>query len=445
MIGGVDMPETNNIVIVGAQWGDEGKGKVIDHLAAGADVVARFQGGDNAGHTVVYGANVFKLHHIPSGILNPSTLCLLGNGMVINPLVLVQELTELEKRGIDTANLRISAKAHLVLVYHQDLDEANETFLGEKKIGTTRRGIGPAYADKVLRRGIRAIDMTGIDSFHDRLSEVLPLQNRILREIYNHSGYDLAELVEFYRPALERLGPLVTDVALLLDEQIAAGKKVLFEGAQGALLDIDHGTYPFVTSSSTVAAAASSGTGLGVRHLTQVLGVLKAYTTRVGEGPFPSEDSSEAGDLLRQLGNEYGTTTGRPRRCGWFDAVIARYAARINGLTGLAVTKLDVLSGMEIINMAVAYQYRGQKIRNFPMSIEELDQCTPVYETFSGWDEDLSRVRRFGDLPEAARQYLKAIEEAVGVKVELVSVGPDRSQTIICPGSPLTTWISKNG
>lgn len=436
------MPLEKSLVVVGSQWGDEGKGKVIDLLAGKADVVTRFQGGDNAGHTVVYGANIFKLHHVPSGILNSGTLCLLGNGMVINPLVLIRELEELEKRGIDTANLRISGKAHLIMVYHQALDEASEKLLGEKKIGTTGRGIGPAYADKVLRRGIRAVDMTGPERFRERLAEVLPLQNRILREIYKHSGYDLDELVDLYRPALERLSPLVTDAALLLSRQLSSGKKVLFEGAQGALLDIDHGTYPYVTSSSTVAAAAASGTGIGPDYVRQVLGVIKAYTTRVGEGPFPSEDRSEVGDQLRQRGNEYGTTTGRPRRCGWFDAVIARYAARINGLTGLAVTKLDVLSGMDIINMAVSYQCRGKETRDFPMSIEELEQCTPVYEPFPGWDEDISRVRLIADLPAAARQFLNALEEAVGVKVELISVGPDRSQTIIIPNTPLDAWVS---
>ncbi len=437
------MDKPAGLVVVGAQWGDEGKGKVIDYLATEADVVVRFQGGDNAGHTVVYGANVFKLHHVPSGILNARTLCLLGNGMVINPLVLIRELEELEKRGIDVSNLRISGKAQVIMAYHQALDEANEAFLGEKKIGTTGRGIGPAYADKALRRGIRAVDMVNPDRFRERIAEILPLQNRVLREIYEHPGYDIDELVDIYQPALKRLGPMVCDVSLLLEEQFAAGKRVLFEGAQGALLDIDHGTYPFVTSSSTIAAAASGGSGLGPHHLEEVLGVIKAYTTRVGEGPFPTEDLTEAGDQLRERGHEFGTTTGRPRRCGWFDAVIARYAARINGLSGLAVTKLDILSGMEMINMAVAYQFRDCEISNFPMSMEDLKECTPLYETFAGWDEDISRVRHIADLPAAARHFLEAIEDNVGVKVELVSVGADRSQTIICPGSGLEGWILK--
>ncbi len=435
------MNKNRSVVVVGAQWGDEGKGKVIDFLANQADVVSRFQGGNNAGHTVVYGANIFKLHHVPSGILNAGTLCLLGNGMVVDPLVLVEELAALEKRGIDTSNLRISGKAHLNMAYHKDLDEANEKLLGERKIGTTGRGIGPAYADKVMRRGIRAVDMTGLERFRERLADILPLQNRILQEIYSHKGYDINELFELYCPALEKLGPMVTDVSHLLIENLNNRKKVLFEGAQGALLDIDHGTYPYVTSSSTVAAAAATGSGIGPKYLNQVLGVIKAYTTRVGEGPFPTEDHSEAGEQLRERGNEFGTTTGRPRRCGWFDSVIARYAVMVNGLTGLALTKLDVLSGMEEIKIALSYRCRGEEIKNFPSSIEELKDCTPVYETFSGWDEDISRVRSFDDLPFAARIFLKTLEESIGVKIELVSVGPDRSQTIICQNSNLESWI----
>jgi adenylosuccinate synthase len=441
MTGGAQMDKNKSLVIVGAQWGDEGKGKVIDYLAEQADLVSRFQGGDNAGHTVVYGANIFKLHHVPSGILNEGTLCLLGNGMVINPLVLVRELDDLEKRGIDTSNLRISCRAHLIMAYHQALDEANEKMLGDNKIGTTGRGIGPTYADKALRRGIRAIEMTDPERFREKLAEVLPLQNRILEKVYGAKRFDLDQLMELYSPVLERLGPLVTDTSLLLHRYLADGKRVLFEGAQGALLDIDHGTYPFVTSSSTVSAAAASGTGLGPGHVRRVLGILKAYTTRVGSGPFPSEDTGEAGRQLRERGNEFGTTTGRPRRCGWFDAVIAGYAARINGLTGLAVTKLDVLSGLDTVNMAVAYRCRGGEIRDFPVSNEELQLCEPVYETFSGWDKDISRAKTMQDLPNAARTFVRAIEEVVGVKVELVSVGPDRSQTIVIPDSRVAGWI----
>jgi len=434
------MQGTNSLVIVGAQWGDEGKGKVIDYLASEADLVARFQGGDNAGHTVVYGANIFKLHHIPSGILYPGCTSLLGSGMVINPLVLLDELAELEKRDISTANLRISSKAHLIMAYHQVYDRVNEELLGDNKIGTTGRGIGPAYADKALRRGLRAVDLADVDVFRERLAQVLPLQNRLLQSAYGHEGYDLEQLVEIYRPAAEKLGPMVVDTSRLLSESLAEGKKVLFEGAQGALLDIDHGTYPFVTSSSTVAAAAGSGSGLGPQCAGRVLGVIKAYTTRVGEGPFPTEEKSEAGDLLRDQGGEYGTTTGRPRRCGWFDSVIARYAARINGLTGLAVTKLDVLSGLETVNLAVAYECGGSTTKDFPTGMEVLQQCKPVYEMFPGWYEDISRARTLGELPEAARQYLEAMEETTGVPVEMVSVGPDRTQTIVKPGTYLAGW-----
>ncbi len=434
------MNKANSLVIVGAQWGDEGKGKVIDYLAANADVVARFQGGDNAGHTVVYGANIFKLHHIPSGILYPECISILGNGMVVNPLVLVDELVELEKRGISTGNLWISSKAHLIMAYHQAYDQANEELLGENKIGTTGRGIGPAYADKALRRGLRAIDLTDINLFRSRLSKILPLQNHLLREAYGHSGYELNQLVEYYRPACERLSPMVTDTSIILAEKMAGAKKILFEGAQGALLDIDHGTYPFVTSSSTVAAAAGSGSGLGPQSLAGVLGVLKAYTTRVGEGPFPSEEKGEKGDQLREQGSEYGTTTGRPRRCGWFDAVIARYASRINGLTAMAITKLDVLSGLETINMAVAYECQGKTIKDFPSDITGLQQCKPVYEVFPGWDEDISHISSISNLPGAAKLYLEAIEEMAGVPIELISVGPDRSQTIVKPDSLLARW-----
>ncbi len=434
------MKNTDSLIIVGAQWGDEGKGKVIDYLAAGADVVARFQGGDNAGHTVVYGANIFKLHHIPSGILYPGCISLLGSGMVVNPLVLLEELAELEKRGITTANLKISEKAHLIMAYHQVYDRGNEELLGDNKIGTTGRGIGPAYADKALRRGLRAIDLADIDVFRERLAQVLPVQNRLLEYAYGHEGYDLEQLVEMYRPAAEKLAPMVVDTSRLLTDKLAGGKKVLFEGAQGALLDIDHGTYPFVTSSSTVAAAAGTGSGLGPQCATRVLGVMKAYTTRVGEGPFPTEEKGEAGVLLRDQGAEYGTTTGRPRRCGWFDAVIARYAARINGLTGLAITKLDVLSGLETLNLAVAYECGGYKTPHFPSSMTDLQQCNPVYETLPGWDEDISRARAMAELPEAARQYLEALEETIGVAIELVSVGPDRTQTIVRPRTFLSHW-----
>ena len=434
------MSKSNSLAVMGAQWGDEGKGKIIDFLAPRADVVARFQGGNNAGHTVVVEDEIFKLHHVPSGILSPGTLCVLGNGMVINPLVLAAEMGDLERRGIDTGNLRISGKAHLILEYHLALDEADEKFLGERKIGTTGRGIGPAYADKAYRRGLRMIDFVDFDRFQSRLAEVLPMQNRILQKVYDHPGFDLEELLECYRPVSARLRPLVTDASLLIEQQLSNKKRVLFEGAQGTLLDLDHGTYPFVTASSTITGAIGTGLGIGTHRIGEVVGVMKAYTTRVGSGPFPTEDSGELGERLRITGGEFGTTTGRPRRCGWFDAVVARYAGRVNGLTGLAVTKLDVLSGLEKIYMATAYRCRGEETGDLPVDLARLGECKPVYKVLPGWQEDITGARLLEDLPTAARAYLQAIEEVVGVPVALISVGPERSQTIIPSGSVISGW-----
>lgn len=434
------MGKSNSLAVMGAQWGDEGKGKIIDFLAPRADVVARFQGGNNAGHTVVVEGEVFKLHHVPSGILNPGTLCVLGNGMVINPLVLVAEMGELERRGIDTGNLRISGKAHVILEYHLALDEADEKFLGERKIGTTGRGIGPAYADKAYRRGLRMMDFVDFDLFESRLAQVLPLQNRILQKVYDHPGFDLEELLERYRPLSARLRPLLTDAALLLEQQLSQKKRVLFEGAQGTLLDVDHGTYPYVTASSTITGAIGTGLGIGTHRIGEVVGVMKAYTTRVGSGPFPTEDCGELGERLRQRGAEFGTTTGRPRRCGWFDAVVARYAGRINGLSGLAVTKLDVLSGLEKVYMATAYRCRGEEIEELPVDLTMLGECEPIYQALPGWQEDISGARHLEDLPIAARAYLQAVEETVGGRIALISVGPERSQTIIPSGSVISGW-----
>ncbi len=434
------MAKLNSLAVMGAQWGDEGKGKIIDFLAPRADVVARFQGGNNAGHTVVVKDEVFKLHHVPSGILNPGTLCVLGNGMVINPLVLAEEIGGLERRGIDTTNLRISGKAHLILEYHMALDEADEKFLGDRKIGTTGRGIGPAYADKAYRRGLRMMDFADFERFESRLAEVLHLQNRILQKVYDHPGFNLEELLERYRPVSARLRPLVVDAALLIEQKLSGRKKVLFEGAQGTLLDVDHGTYPYVTASSTITGAIGTGLGIGTHRIGEVIGVMKAYTTRVGSGPFPTEDRGELGDRLRDRGGEFGTTTGRPRRCGWFDAVVARYAARVNGLSGLAVTKLDVLSGLEKLYLAAAYRCRGEEISELPVDLTMLGQCEPLYQELPGWKEDITQARHLEDLPIAARAYLQAIEETVGVRVALISVGPERSQTIIPSGSVISGW-----
>lgn len=402
--------------------------------------MARFQGGNNAGHTVVVEGSVFKLHHVPSGILYPGTLCLLGNGMVINPRVLLDELSQLEGKGIDTGNLRISGKAHLILDYHLALDEADEHYRDERKIGTTGRGIGPAYADKAYRRGIRMEDLVNFERFRRRLEAVLPLQNLILQRVYDHPGFDLNELLEQHKPLADRLRPFVVEISLLLQEQLSAGKRVLFEGAQGTLLDIDHGTYPYVTSSSTVSAAAAAGLGIGPRAIGEVLGVIKAYTTRVGEGPFPTEETGELGELLRRRGAEFGTTTGRPRRCGWFDGVVARYAARVNGLTGLAVTKLDILSGIDKLLLAYAYRLGERTIIDLPSDQDELKHCVPLYHELPGWKEDISKVRRLDGLPGEARRYLQCLEEAAGVKIAIISVGPEREQTILLPGSSLCSW-----
>ena len=434
------MAKQNSLAVMGAQWGDEGKGKIIDYLSPKADVVVRFQGGDNAGHTVVVEGEIFKLHHVPSGILSPRCLCILGNGMVVNPLVLAKEMEDLEHRGIDTANLRISGKAHVVMEYHRALDVEDERFLGERKIGTTGRGIGPAYADKAYRRGLRMMDFVDFDRLREFLTHVLPLQNRILQRVYDHPGFELEQLLERCRPASEKLRPLVTDAALLLDQYLAKGKRVLYEGAQGTLLDVDHGTYPYVTASSTITGAIGTGLGIGANRIGEVVGVMKAYTTRVGSGPFPTEDSGEIGERLRRKGNEFGTTTGRPRRCGWFDAVVARYAARVNGLTGLALTKLDVLSGLEKVYMAESYRFGTEEIKELPVDLSKLGDCKPLYRMLPGWTEDISGARHLEDLPAVARNYLQAVEEMVGVRISLISVGPERSQTIIPPGSVFSAW-----
>lgn len=432
------MEEVKSLAVIGAQWGDEGKGKIVDYLASRAQVVARFQGGNNAGHTVVIGGETFKMHHLPVGMLYAGVLCILGNGMVINPVVLIQELDYLKERGIDISNFRISNRAQVVLAYHQALDDLQEASLGDKKIGTTGLGIGPAYADKAYRRGLRMMDFVNFRRFASWLEENLPFQNRILREIYGHRGFEVKELLDMYRIPAERLAPAVTDTSLVLAGCIQRGDRVLFEGSQGTLLDLDHGTYPYVTSASTTAGGIPSGLGISPRQVGNILGIVKAYTTRVGEGPFPTEDKDQAGTYMREKGVEFGTTTGRPRRCGWFDAVIARYAARVNGFTGWAVTKLDVLSGLEQLFVADAYRVAGRQIADFPEKLEDLYISEPVYLTLKGWEEDISGARRLDQLPPEARGYLKTVEELTGVKIVMVSVGPDREQTIFMPGTFLS-------
>jgi adenylosuccinate synthase len=420
-----------SIVIVGAQWGDEGKGKITDLLAEKADVVVRFQGGNNAGHTIVRGDEVYKLHLMPSGILYPGKLCVIGNGVVIDPKVITEEIVELGRRGIDVGGLRISANAHLIMPYHKLLDQEGEARLGKLQIGTTKRGIGPCYADKASRLGIRVQDLLDEKILRQKIYAALEPKRQLLRPYEKDPIIDLQTMVREYRAFGQRLSPYIADAPPIIWDALDRGHLVVFEGAQGALLDIDHGTYPFVTSSNPVAGSATIGAGVGPKDLDEVWGVAKAYATRVGAGPFASELDDELGERLREAGGEYGTTTGRPRRTGWIDLVALRYAARINGLTALAITKLDVLSGIGPLQVATRYRGpEGAEFDTFPYHQSILHKSTAVYEQLPGWDEDITGVRRFEDLPQTAQDYLKYIETFVGVPIVLVGVGPARDQVI---------------
>ena len=419
------------IVIVGAQWGDEGKGKITDFLARTADVVVRYQGGNNAGHTVVVSDQEYKLHLIPSGILYEEKQCVIGNGVVIDPEILVKELDYLHQRGIETENLRISGGAHLIFPYHKMLDAADEDRKGNNKIGTTRRGIGPAYMDKSARIGIRLIDLLDKQVFSDMLTRNLDEKNHVLDRVYGLPPLDKDELLENYLRYAEIIRPYMTDTSLLIHEAIKEGKKVLFEGAQGTLLDIDFGTYPFVTSSHPIAGGACIGAGVGPTRIDRVIGVAKAYTTRVGSGPFPAELLDETGEFIREQGREFGTTTGRPRRCGWFDAVILRYAVRLSGLDSIAFTKMDVLTGLKKIKICNGYRYEGEILKEFPQTLSVLSKCVPVYEEMDGWDEDITGITSYDDLPDNAKKYLDRICELVGVPISIISVGSERGQTIV--------------
>lgn len=419
------------VVLIGSQWGDEGKGKITDFLAEKADLVVRYQGGNNAGHTVVVGDQEFKLHLIPSGILYPGSTCIIGNGVVIDPLVLVKELEYLESRGISTENLKLSLRAHLIMPYHIRLDELEEERKGANKIGTTRRGIGPAYMDKAARVGIRLVDLLDEEEFAERLKINLDEKNRLFNKIYDTEGFDFKEVFDQYRGYLPKLQKYITDTSVIIHKFLSEKKNVLFEGAQGTLLDMDHGTYPYVTSSHPVAGAACIGAGVGPSEINKTIGVVKAYTTRVGEGPFPTELMDADGDYIREKGHEFGTTTGRPRRCGWLDIVILRYAARINGLNSIAVTKLDVLDHVEKIKLCTAYEYRGQVLMDFPASLKALSECKPIYEEYEGWMSDTSKARKYEDLPENARIYLDRVSELINVPPSIIAVGPNREQTII--------------
>lgn len=417
------------VVLVGAQWGDEGKGKITDFLAEKADCVVRYQGGSNAGHTVEVHNEKFMLHLIPSGILYPNKLCVIGNGVVVDMQKLIEEIQGLQERGIDTSNLRISLRAPLVLPYHKKIDEIEDR---KSCIGTTKRGIGPAYADKINRTGFRIGDLlVDQDCFKERFKQQVEDKNRLIQDLYGEEGFDYQELLDQLLSQIEFLKPYLADTSLLVHNAIKEGKKVLFEGAQGTLLDIDHGTYPYVTSSHPTAGGACVGTGIGPTHINRVIGVVKAYTTRVGEGPFPTELCDELGETLRQKGAEFGTTTGRPRRCGWLDAVILRYAVRINGLTDMAITKLDVLDSFETIKICVAYRYQGKLLQEFPENLAILDKCEPEYIEMPGWQQDLSNVTSYEELPPNAQAYIRKMEELAGVKQALVAVGPKRSQTIV--------------
>ena len=421
-----------NVVIVGTQWGDEGKGKIVDLLSERAEMVVRFQGGNNAGHTMVVGEKQFISHLVPSGILQGRT-CLIGNGLVVDPIVLTSEIDYLIDRGVSVTpdNLKISEKAQVILPWHKAIDLGREARKGATKIGTTGRGIGPAYEDKACRRGIRFVELIDPPVFAGRVREVLEEHNFYLTEYLKTDPIDPEAVIAQYAPPAERLAPHVTDTSVILEEAVKRGRHVLFEGAQGTHLDIDHGTYPFVTSSNTVSGNACCGAGIGPGAIDGVIGIVKAYTTRVGSGPFPTELQDAVGDRIQEKGAEFGATTGRRRRCGWLDVVLLRNAARLNGLTGLAITKLDVLGGIN--PLLICTGYRGEKgfIRHFPASLKVLSDCEPIYEKLSGWDADISGVRRMEDLPAEALHYIRRVEELTGVPVRIISVGPGRDQTVI--------------
>jgi adenylosuccinate synthase len=420
-----------NVVVIGAQWGDEGKGKITDLLSKSADVVVRYQGGVNAGHTVVVKDQTFKLHLIPSGILYPKTECIIGSGTVIDPKVLIEELDQLEALGISTENLMISETAHVTMPYHRLIDRASEERRGTHKIGTTGRGIGPTYADKSERTGIRVIDLMEPEGLRKQLSWAIGYNNVILEKLYDLPPLDADEIIDEYLVYAERLRPHVVDSSLRINEAVRQRRNILFEGAQGTLLDLDHGTYPYVTSSNPVAGGACVGSGVGPTMIDRVIGVAKAYTTRVGEGPFPTELDGTIGELLCDRGAEFGTTTGRKRRCGWFDAVIGRYAVRINGLDCLAITKLDVLDELEEIKVCVAYEIDGHHCQDFPSSARRFAKCKPIYKTVPGWQQSTANCRSLEDLPQKALDYLKLLAELMEVPIAIVSLGASRDQTII--------------
>ncbi|OEH91734.1 adenylosuccinate synthase [Bacillus solimangrovi] len=419
----------SSVVVVGTQWGDEGKGKITDYLSENAEVVARYQGGNNAGHTIAFNGETYKLHLIPSGIFFNDKICVIGNGMVVDPKALVQELAYLHERGVSTDNLRISNRAHVILPYHLKLDAVEEERKGANKIGTTKKGIGPAYMDKAARVGIRIADLLDREEFELKLAHNLKEKNRLFEKMYETEGFKLEDILDEYYEYGQQIKHHVCDTSVVLNNALDEGRRVLFEGAQGVMLDIDQGTYPFVTSSNPIAGGVTIGSGVGPSKIKHVVGVSKAYTTRVGDGPFPTELDNEIGQQIREVGREYGTTTGRPRRVGWFDSVVVRHARRVSGITDLSLNSIDVLTGIETLKICVAYKYKGEVIDEFPASLKILEQCEPVYEELPGWKEDITGVSNLTELPQNARHYIERISQLTGIPLSIFSVGPDRKQT----------------
>ncbi|MEK5104971.1 adenylosuccinate synthase [Cytobacillus sp. FSL M8-0252] len=419
----------SSVVVVGTQWGDEGKGKITDFLSENAEVIARYQGGNNAGHTIKFNGETYKLHLIPSGIFYSDKICVIGNGMVVDPKALVQELAYLHEKGVTTDNLRISNRAHVILPYHLKLDEVEENSKGDNKIGTTKKGIGPAYMDKAARVGIRIADLLDKEVFEEKLARNLADKNRLLERIYETEGFKIEDILEEYYEYGQQVKKYVCDTSVVLNDSLDDGRRVLFEGAQGVMLDIDQGTYPFVTSSNPVAGGVAIGSGVGPTKIKHVVGVSKAYTTRVGDGPFPTELNNEIGDQIREVGREYGTTTGRPRRVGWFDSVVVRHARRVSGITDLSLNSIDVLTGIDTLKICTAYSYKGEIIEEFPASLKVLADCEPVYEELPGWTEDITACKSLDELPANARHYLERVSQLTGIPLSVFSVGPDRTQT----------------
>lgn len=419
------------IVVMGSQWGDEGKGKIVDYLAQQAEAVVRYGGGSNAGHTVAVNGEEYKLRLLPSGILYKGTLCVIGNGVVVDPKVMLEEMDAMEARGIDVSGIRLSNRAHVVLPYHSLMDGLSEELRGNSKIGTTKRGIGPCYQDKAKRVGIRVCDLMDKEEFAKRLKENLTVKNIELERLYKHAPLDYDEILKEYEGYAERLRPYVCDTIALLNDELAAGKKIMFEGAQATMLDVDYGTYPYVTSSHPVAGGIGIGAGVAPNKLKTVVGVVKAYCTRVGSGPFPTEQLNEIGEKLREAGHEFGTVTGRPRRTGWLDAFVVRYAGMLSGINYMAITRLDILDGFDEIKMCTGYKYKGELLNEIPASLKVLAEVEPVYETFKGWKTSISDIRKYEDLPKETRVYLERMAEVTGIKLGIVSVGPNRDQTIV--------------